>query len=374
MSMTGESQSGATGAPDPEAFKEELAEQQDAAARERAARKAEADRELIHATGEVQTAVALDAAWTALTEALRTDKESIKKVNSKSSWRGLVNLAYLLVIVGCEIDLYGFGMAFQGYWDLDHMILKILLIIGPAGYVLASGMYMIYHQKENERQDRLQETRMRASPQSIGNPYMDSPGEASPPARPPTGRTVTKQPIRLRYYHFVPIVRYYLVVKDKDVDDIEAIFRVNSLSSFSLGLAQVCGIIFYALETGGNFDIFTTINMISQALNWGITLLYFMTPTAARMSAALKVEAVIYNSDKRLRRKFERYIELIDDISVLPSEQAENAIGQFTTEVDNEIMTLANLSEMDLKAFPIEDKFTALKFMRRRATSTYADI
>merc|ERR1711988_501339 len=123
----------------------------------------------------------------------------------------------------------------------------------------------------------------------------------------------TKQPITMQFYHFLPVFRFYLVVKDKEVDDIEAVFRVNSLSSFTLSLAQICGIIFMGLETGWKLDLFTIINIGSQAINWSITLMYFMTTISSRMGAAMKVEALVYNSDLRLRKKLEMYLHLVKE-------------------------------------------------------------
>merc|ERR1719277_1228490 len=136
-----------------------------------------------------------------------------------------------------------------------------MCILMPMGYLLGAGMYAYYaravrdRKQERERQDEhdIEQGRDQTPP--------------IPQDPPKTGPRNSKQPITMRYYHFLPVFRFYLVVKDKEVDDIEAVFRVNSLSSFSLGLAQICGIIFVGLETGGKFDVFTIINICSQAIN-----------------------------------------------------------------------------------------------------------
>merc|ERR1712188_344371 len=71
----------------------------------------------------------------------------------------------------------------------------------------------------------------------------------------------------LQFYHFIPIFRYYLVIKEKTAEDIEATFRVNSLSSFTLGVAQVSGMLFLMGVRKQVTTIFVKINMISQAVN-----------------------------------------------------------------------------------------------------------
>jgi len=65
----------------------------------------------------------------------------------------------------------------------------------------------------------------------------------------PKKRKTARATVNLQYYHFLPVCRYFLVIKEKEVDDIEGIFRINSLSSFSLGVAQICGIIFRGVAT-----------------------------------------------------------------------------------------------------------------------------
>merc|ERR1712048_47531 len=162
---------------------------------------------------------------------------------------------------------------------------------------------------------------------------------------------------------------------DKEVDDIEAVFRVNSLSSFSLGLAQICGIIFMGLETGGKFDLFTIINIGSQVINWSITLMYFMTTVSSRMGAAMKVEALIYNSDLRLRRKWEKYLKLVEQDADAGDAESKIKVSQFVTDIEREILTLvADVKAPALGPYSIEQKFEALRFLHRRMNNVYARI
>merc|ERR1712124_160768 len=43
----------------------------------------------------------------------------------------------------------------------------------------------------------------------------------------------------LEFYHFLPIARYYLLLKEPHSGDVEGLFRVNALSTFTFGFAQM---------------------------------------------------------------------------------------------------------------------------------------
>merc|ERR1719410_978884 len=268
----------------------------------------------------------LNKAWETLCVALGTDRESIKQIGHAGVKRGFVNLAYLVVIMGCELDLYGFAMAVRGYWFLPQHFMKLMCVLGPVGYLLAVIMYMCYADAIRQKQE--EDERLREKEAAAGGLYVKVQN--------------FKQPITVRYYHFLPVFRYYLVVKDKETDDIEGVFRVNSLSSFSLGIAQICGIIFYAIENDWKLDFFTRVNIGSQFVNWSLTLLYFMTPISAKMAAAMKVEALIYNSGVRLRKLWQTYLTLVvqnaESIGVSETEErlAEEQLTRFKNNLDRE--------------------------------------
>lgn len=279
-----------------------------------------------------------------------------------------MNLAYLLVIVGCEIDLYGFAMSWPVYWELDQPLMRILLVLGPMGYVVATLLYIGYNYQTFQQEDQNGERPAGLQP----SPYMDAPQAVSATTAPKLLNT--KEPIRLRFYHFTPLLRYYLVVKDKDADDVEGVFRVNSLSSFSLGITQICGILFYGITNNFEFNIFTTINMGSQAINWLITVLYFMTPMASRMSAALNVEALSYNSDQKMRRRWENYLEKVNLKADMGTGTAAANLVDFESRLGLEVKVLSNVRNVDLTPFDMDQKFEALMFLRKRATNVYAGI
>merc|ERR1712187_931424 len=96
----------------------------------------------------------------------------------------------------------------------------------------------------------------------------------------------------IRFYHFLPGIRFYLLIKsDTDMTDVDAIFRINTLSSSTFGFYQIVGIIF-TFVYGYEVNLFVWANIGSQAVNWSITALYFATPIAAWMGRAQEARTV----------------------------------------------------------------------------------
>merc|ERR1712166_858068 len=101
-------------------------------------------------------------------------------------------------------------------------------------------------------------------------------------------------PVKLSWCHFLPLFRYILIIRSISENDVEAIFRVNSLSSFTLGTAQLVGLMFTFSNFDGDFanvDMFVYVNMFSQLVNWSITILYFSTSVSKTMSNSILVES-----------------------------------------------------------------------------------
>merc|ERR1712232_126089 len=238
----------------------------------------------------------------------------MRDVKSEECTTNMSKLMFLMVIVGCEIDLYGFMMAWHVYWGLRQLTVRVLIITGPIGYFIATGMYMMYNQSINAVFDGPISKSSSATEQPPTDLEQSSEfrvfeGGTQNEASTTPITSQTKEPFQLCFYHFVPLFRYYLIVKELSSDDIEGVFRINSLSSFALGIAQIVGIVFYVMSEG-ELNLFVKINMFSQVLNWGITLLYFMTPISAYMKKTSTIEALLYNLQKRYREDYEYYIHL----------------------------------------------------------------
>mmetsp|Transcript_35657 Transcript_35657/g.63044 ORF Transcript_35657/g.63044 Transcript_35657/m.63044 type:complete len:521 (+) Transcript_35657:155-1717(+) len=296
-------------------------------------------------------------AWRVLQKAMGVDEAGTKRDACETWIMGLVNLSYLLVIVGCEIDLYGFIMAWSSYWHMGRVELQMLLVACPIGYFLATAMYMAYNQKVIQSMEE-------------GSSQKESSMEAGAPSR---VRLTAREPIKVQYYHFMPIVRYYLVIKDREAADIEGLFRVNSLSSFSLGIAQICGILYQVFLEGEGPSVFVKINIGSQILNWFITLMYFTTPVAGRMKSAIKVDALIHNSNQEMRRQYESYMELTALYAKNATEENLASLRHLEDTIDREISEFCK-APLNLSDFDMKTKFTALRLIRRKQYNAYAKI
>mmetsp|Transcript_74794 Transcript_74794/g.173254 ORF Transcript_74794/g.173254 Transcript_74794/m.173254 type:complete len:386 (-) Transcript_74794:114-1271(-) len=324
--------------------------------------------------GIEQTEAEKDKAWEGLCKALKTDPKTIQMVRRAGFMRGFINLTFLLVLTGCELDLYGFGMAYADYWALDQLFLRVLLITGPVSYLLACALYMYFSGEVEQRQEEERRREEESARQNVQNPYLSG-AESPRQVQPGQTRVVpAKQPVKLRFYHFLPLCRYFLVVKEKETDDVESLFRINSLSSFALGIAQICGIVFSGLATDWEFSVFTYINIASQVINWSITIMYFMTPVATKMGNAMKVDAMAYNSELRLRRLWEQWLMVVQEKSHSNSAETNSAMRRFVENIDREIIALANIMQVDLRPFSMKKKFTALKFLQWQNIQTYAEI
>jgi len=256
--------------------------------------------------------------------------------------------------------------------------LRLILITGPVGFVVAILMFMAYSSfpdGQNGIQDSSQHPRKIHVAPRRDNPlkpqFPTSDLEAPKPL--PMMVNNAKEPIELRYYHFVPIVRYYMVIKDGNPSDVEGLFRVNSLSSFTLGIAQICGILFSNMA-GGPLDVFVKINIASQAINWAITLLYFGTSISARMKASFKVETLLYNSTASLRAEYESYLNCTEEGARQGGGAGwKSQLVQFHDSVNFEISEYVK-QEIDLSAFSMEEKYKMRQAIRKKMYMTYQQI
>merc|ERR1712013_112804 len=121
-------------------------------------------------------------------------------------------------------------MAVPGYWFLQNQgsFVKIMCVMGPLGYLLGALMYIVYARMILKEDDNKETGKGKKKKTDESSGTQDSHSEIFPTQG--TQPKNFKQPILIKYYHFLPVCRYYLVLKDKEVDDIEGVFRVNSLS------------------------------------------------------------------------------------------------------------------------------------------------
>merc|ERR1712032_751739 len=107
--------------------------------------------------------------------------------------------------------------------------------------------------------------------------------------------TTARKTVRLRDYHFIPILRYYLLIKDAEPEDIEGLFRVNALSTFTLGIVQIACMIFHLFVLKAEWTIFIKVGIVTQIWNLTVTLLYFLTPLSSMMMSSIEVDTLKHN-------------------------------------------------------------------------------
>jgi len=313
--------------------------------------------------------------WKRLAKALRIDVESLKKDSRAQTFGGLVNMMFLTVLLGCELDLYGFMMAFNSYWDLDIAVVRLMLVAMPCSYLIACVMYIFYADEVLARFKAEEEVAVIVEGTNPVLQKASGRGAATPqkPSAPDSYAKRPRRPIDVRYYHFLPFCRYYCIVKEKEESDIEGIFRVNSLSSFTMGIAQLISMAFTFVNSQ-EMTIFIKLNIASQVVNWFLTILYFLTPISSSMAGQLKVETLNKNTDDDLRKLFLDFVNLqnqhaqgLRDTSVLQT---------FVDGVHREIHSISHTAEelVPLEDFDMALKISALRVLRRRQNLEYAKI
>jgi len=128
---------------------------------------------------------------------------------------------------------------------------------------------------------------------------------------------IQKDPVLLQLYHFLPLVRFYLLVKDKTRGDVEAVFRVNGLSTFTIGLAQMfciaLGVMHNAISMS---NLFVQIGLFAQCVNLTITVIDYFTRTCETLKTSIEIDNLMYQMKEDKNRElvaFERAFRLASD-------------------------------------------------------------
>jgi hypothetical protein len=164
----------------------------------------------------------------------------------------LGTITFNLTIVSCELDMIGYVLGSFAYYEESVIMGKILICAMPVAYIACILI-------------RLSGIISRGAFAGIESDV-------------------------LSWYHVVPMTRYVLFFKPGGAgeNDVLQLFRVNTLSSFTLGIAMlVCTVLHYA--GGGNTNVYTAVSLTSQATSWLVTILYF-TPVAKFMKVLTQVD------------------------------------------------------------------------------------
>jgi hypothetical protein len=216
---------------------------------------------------------------------------SIDKANQTvgaSASRGkyqVANFMFLVVLFGTELDMMSFFVSIPGFWGYNIDILRFLLFMAffSFAFPLLINLYL-----------QTFESNLIAAPDDTLDNGPVEPSRIHSFIDWLRTQNRVRNPFggEVQWFHVVPCFRFYLLLKVKiNNTDVDAIFKVNSLSSFTLGIYQLLGIVFTVLF-GHELTMLVKMNIIAQALNWLVTIIYFTTPLAAWMGRAAEVRGI----------------------------------------------------------------------------------
>lgn len=310
------------------------------------------------------------------------DLEGVKNSRRLGS---AAKFAFLLVVLGCEIDLYGFILAAPTYWtgahaattnaSSTHMVMRALLIAAPVAYLIAAGM-IICNGAEADESEPLQEAvhldraamAVAAGLQRAGGALPQDPNNTSASGR------IKERKIKLKFYHILPVFRMYLVLKELTASDIEGLFRVNALSTFTLGFAQMSCM---ALGFGTGMltlDIFIKVGIGAQCLNLSVTLMYFGTHIAERMMNQAQIEALNYHAEQTWRETEKNFLLLTTENRPMRDDtwSNEKKIETETKRVIWAIEKLAWRADIHLNIFTFSELCKIGKFLTQKYIVEFA--
>jgi hypothetical protein len=227
----------------------------------------------------------------------RVDQENEKALRIKNMMRakshdmgatesakyGVANFLFLCVLLGIEMDMCGMLCSLKTYWDYEVVVLRVFLFFNMFAFIAPLVMTMFDEDDSNPPPSQSGHSHQRAprpGSHNLINIMLSQMKAINPFA---TG---------FKIYHFCPGIRFYLLVKQNtNQSDVTGVLKVNTLSSFTLGIYQLIGI-GYTIWMDLEMNIFVKFNMVSQCLNWTITILYFATPMARWMGNAAQVRQI----------------------------------------------------------------------------------
>lgn len=303
---------------------------------------------------------------------------------------------YLLVILGCELDLYGYALALGDYWIHGNIVMHIMLFVGPIGYIIALVMFqrtdlweawMIGRRHKIPQGEKDLEAALIAKHKEEGHkkggekvkelqqqlphdPKIAKLAALLPPERP-------APPVSLEFYHFTPILRYYLLIKEPESGDVEGLFRVNGLSTFTLGFAQMSCMAIGVSAGLLKFDnIFIKIGVIAQCVNLFNTLIYFgaQSTVVKKMKDSMKIQALNHSIQAMLQEDFNRYLEALTLSERQPSVELMGAIKHYEDVCMREIKVLSRDDALNLSVFSTQQLFQIRRLLWRKICIEFSNI
>jgi hypothetical protein len=200
----------------------------------------------------------------------------------------VANFMFMVVLFGTELDMMSFLCGIPGFWGYNVGVLKALLILTFLSFVCPLGYF--FKLKSDGGSNRARDM----APDDTSDLERCEPSKGNSTVDWLRNQNTTMSPFggELTWYHIIPCVRFFMLLKPKvSHTDVDAIFRVNTLSSFTLGIYQFVGIVF-TFAFNHELTLLVQLNMLAQFWNWTITVLYFTTPIATWMGRAAEVKTI----------------------------------------------------------------------------------
>jgi len=198
---------------------------------------------------------------------------------TESAKYGVANFLFLCVLLGIEMDMCGMLCSVATYWEYDVVVIRVFLFFNLFAFCAPLLMAMFEEEESLPHQQDGQQAKAKARRPS-NNLVSQMLGQM---------KAINPFATGFKIYHFCPGIRFFLLVKkNTNQSDVTGVLKVNTLSSFTLGIYQlIC--IAYTIWFDLEMNIFVKFNIVSQCLNWTITILYFATPIARWMGNAAQV-------------------------------------------------------------------------------------
>lgn len=278
-----------------------------------------------------------------------------------------VKFIFLLVVAGCEIDITAFCTAAPTYWSAGvhtDPVMCVFLIIGPLGYLGSLILYAVQNWND--------EAQRKAGKKEGGDVLMEVDAAPGPPAanrdrhgirrKMLNSALVQKDPVDLKIYHFVPLIRFYLLVKDKTRGDVESVFRVNGLSTFTVGLAQMMCIALGISHGALTWDnLFVQIGMYAQGVNLTVTVLDYLTKTCDTLKTSIEIDNLMYQMKEKTCTELVAYERAIRNAAAAPeNEELKAQVEDLHLQVEQEIQHMCR-SPLDMHMLPFAEKVAMRK-------------
>lgn len=143
----------------------------------------------------------------------------------------------------------------------------------------------------------------------------------------------------------IPIYRNILLISEQDPDDVEALFRANGLSTFTLGFAQISSFLLGTVMGWLAWPPATMemVGLIAQCINIFLTGVYFCTKYPTLMAKANQIRAIKQGFDENISMRLKHFNNAVQDAASkgkTDESQKEGTLGILRRECIQEIVQL----------------------------------